>query len=215
MSESSNPIFDAVCQALESVSLNLPDGVLPDPALLQYYTFLNERKLFLEEDVDFPVMNMIKLIMRWNQEDKDIPVEQRKPIFIYIMSNGGYMSYMWAMLDAMLTSKTPIVTVNLGIAASAASLIFLAGSKRIMMPTSTVIIHEGFAEVAGEASKVVDATRNYKKELAKMKEFILARTKIPQQMLTKKARDDWYMNAETCIEYGVCHNVVESLDEIM
>ena len=215
MSEVSNPIFDAVRQVVENMQLELPDNTLPDPALLSYYAFLNERKLFLEEDVGFPIMEMIKLIMRWNQEDKDIPVEQRKPITIYIMSDGGYMSFMWAMLDAMLTSKTPIITVNLGVAASAASLIYLAGSKRLMMPTATVIIHEGSTEVAGDANKVMDATRNYNKELAKMKEFILARTSIPPRVLNKKAKDDWYIDAATCLEYGVCHKIVQSLDEIM
>lgn len=215
MSEVSNPIFDAVRQVVESMQLELPDNTLPDPTLLQYYAFLHERKMFLEEDVGFPIMDMIKLVMRWNQEDKDIPVEQRKPITIYIMSDGGYMSYMWAMLDAMLTSKTPIITVNLGVAASAASLIFLAGSKRLMMPTATVIIHEGSTEVAGDANKVMDATRNYNKELAKMKEFILSRTSIPQRVLNKKAKDDWYIDAATSLEYGLCHKVVESLDEIM
>ena len=215
MSEVSNPIFDAVRQVVENMQLELPDNTLPDPALLSYYAFLNERKLFLEEDVGFPIMEMIKLIMRWNQEDKDIPVEQRKPITIYIMSDGGYMSYMWAMLDAMLTSKTPIITVNLGVAASAASLIYLAGTKRLMMPTATVIIHEGSTEVAGDANKVMDATRNYNKELAKMKEFILSRTQIPPRVLNKKAKDDWYIDANTCLEYGVCHKIVQSLDEIM
>jgi len=215
VSEVSNPIFDAVRQVVENMQLELPDNTLPDPALLSYYAFLNERKLFLEEDVGFPIMEMIKLIMRWNQEDKDIPVEQRKPITIYIMSDGGYMSYMWAMLDAMLTSKTPIITVNLGVAASAASLIYLAGTKRLMMPTATVIIHEGSTEVAGDANKVMDATRNYNKELAKMKEFILSRTQIPPRVLNKKAKDDWYIDANTCLEYGVCHKIVQSLDEIM
>ena len=215
MSEVSNSVFDAVRQVIESMQLELPDNTLPDPALLSYYAFLNERKLFLEEDVGFPIMEMIKLIMRWNQDDKDIPVEQRKPIIIYIMSDGGYMSYMWAMLDAMLTSRTPIITVNIGMAASAASLIFLAGSKRLMMPTATVIIHEGSTEVAGDANKVIDATRNYNKELAKMKEFILSRTSIPKRELNKKAKDDWYIDSATCLEYGLCHKVVESLDEIM
>ena len=215
MSETNNPIFDAVRHVMEGIGIELPDNTLPDPSLLQYYAFLSERKLFLEEDVGFPIMDMIKMIMRWNQEDKDIPVEQRKPITIYIMSDGGYMSFMWAMLDAMLTSKTPIVTVNLGVAASAASLVFLAGSKRLMMPTATVIIHEGSTEVAGDANKVMDATRNYNKELAKMKEFILSRTSIPPRVLNKKAKDDWYIDAATALEYGLCHKVVESLDEIM
>lgn len=181
MSEVSNPIFDVVRQVVEGMEVELPDATLPDPAMLNYYAFAKDRKLFLEEDVGFPIMEMIKMIMRWNQEDKDVPVEQRKPIIIYIMSDGGYMSYMWAMLDAMLTSVTPIVTVNLGVAASAAALIYLAGSTRLMMPTATVVIHEGSTEVAGDASKVMDAMKNYDKEIDKMKTFILSRSQIPPE----------------------------------
>ena len=215
MNQANNPMFDAVRQIMEGMELQLPDTSLPDPTMLNYYTFANERKLFLEEDVGFPIMEMIKMIMRWNQMDKDVPVEQRKPIIIYIMSDGGYMCYMWAMLDAMLTSKTPIITVNLGVAASAASLIFLAGSKRYMMPTANVIIHEGSTELAGDANKVMDAIKNYDIELAKMKAFILSRTSITPRVMKNKSKDDWYIDAKTCLEYGVCHKIVESLDEIM
>ena len=215
MKEVNSPVLDAVHTILEGMQLELPDNTLPDPTMLNYYAFAKERKLFLEEDVGFPIMEMIKMIMRWNQEDKDIPVDQRKPITIYIMSDGGYMSYMWAMLDAMLTSKTPIVTVNLGIAASAASLIFLAGSKRYMMPTATVIIHQGSAEIGGDAGKVMDYVKNYDKEVAKMEKYILARTQIPKRVMSNKRKDDWYIDAATCMEYGVCHRVVETLDEIM
>lgn len=215
MNQASNPVFDAVRQIMETMELQLPDSSLPDPATLNYYAFAAERKLFLEEDVGFPIMDMIKMIMRWNREDKDVPVEERKPIIIYIMSDGGYMCYMWAMLDAMLTSKTPIITVNLGVAASAASLIYLAGSKRYMMPTANVIIHEGSTELAGDANKVMDAIKNYDSELAKMKTFILSRSNIPPRELKKKHKDDWYLDANTCLEYGVCHKIVESLDEIM
>lgn len=33
--------------------------------------------------------------------------------------------------------------------------------------------------------------------------------------MNKKRNDDWYIDAKTCLEYGVCHKVVQSLDEIM
>lgn len=215
MSELNNPFYDVIRQVLEGVQLELPNAVLPDPAKLNYYAFANDRKLFLEEDVGFPVMNMIKMIMQWNKEDAQIPVDDRKPIVIYIMSEGGYLSYMWAIIDAMLASKTPIITVNMGIAASAASLIYLAGSKRYMMPSSTVVIHEGSTEVGGDAGKVMDAIKNYDKEITKMKDFILNRSQIPSKMLNKKRKDDWYIDVATCLEYGVCHKIVETIDEII
>lgn len=160
-------------------------------------------------------MEMIKLILRWNMEDKDVPVEKRKPIILYIMSDGGSLAYMWSMIDAMLASKTPIITVNLGIAASAAALIYIAGARRLMMPTATVIIHEGSAEMAGDASKVLDAANNYNEEIKKMRDFILKRTSITTRLMNKKRKDDWYIGAEECLEHGVCHKVVASLDEII
>lgn len=215
MSELNNPFYETLQQVLNGAQLELPKTVFPDPAELNYYVFANDRKLFLEEDVGFPVMEMIKMIMRWNKEDKDIPVEERKPITVYIMSDGGYLSYMWALVDVMLTSQTPIITVNTSIAASAASLIFLAGSKRYMMPSSTVVIHEGSTEVGGDAGKVMDAIKNYDKEIAKMKDFILKRSTIPSKVLNKKSKDDWYIDAATCLEYGVCHKIVETIDEII
>lgn len=215
MSEVSNPIFDVVRQVVEGMEVEIPDTTLPDPAMLNYYTFAKDRKLFLEEDVGFPIMEMIKMIVRWNKEDKDVPIEQRKPITIYIMSDGGYLTYMWAMLDVMLTSQTPIKTVNLGMAASAAALIYLAGSTRLMMPSSTVVIHEGSTEVAGDASKVMDAMKNYDQEINKMKAFILSRSAIPPKVMKQRRKDDWYIDAKTCLEYGVCHKIVESLNEIM
>jgi len=215
VSEVSNPIFDAIRQVVEGMELELPDTTLPDPSMVNYYMFEKDRKIFLDSDVGYPIMDMIKLILRWNLEDKDVPVEQRKPITLYIMSDGGSLAYMWSMIDVMLASKTPITTVNLGIAASAASLIFMAGSTRLMMPTATVIIHEGSAEMAGDASKVLDAAKNYDKEIAKMREFILERTQIPPKLMNKRRKDDWYIDSKFCLENGVCHKVVESLDEII
>ena len=215
MNEQKNPIVQAMEEALENVQLKLPDMTCPDPSTINYYVFETDRKLFLETDVGYPIMEMIKLIMRWNQEDKDVPVEQRKPIIIYIMSDGGSLAYMWSMIDAMIASKTPIYTVNLGIAASAAALIFLAGSKRYMMPTAMTIIHEGSVEMAGDANKVFDAANNYSEEIKKMRDYILKRTSIPTRLMNKKQKDDWYIDAKTCMEHGVCHHVVESLDEIV
>lgn len=210
-----NPIYEAVKQALENVTIELPDPTLPDPAMINYYLFEKDRKFFLDQEIGYSVMEMIKLIMRWNLEDKDIPVEERKPITIYIMSEGGLLSYMWTLIDIMLISKTPIITVNVGVAGSAAALIYLAGSKRYMLKQAITVIHQGSTEVIGDASKVMDAVDNYKVELNKMRQYILDRTNITTKLFNKKNKDDWYIDADSCLEYGICHNIVETLDEII
>lgn len=210
-----NPLYELVQQVLENICFELPDQTLPDPSMINYYVLENDRKLFLDQNVGYPIMEMIKLIMRWNMEDVNKPIEERKPIIIYIMSEGGSLTYMWSMLDAMLASKTPIITVNMGLAASSAALIFMAGSKRYSMSKAITVIHQGSAEVAGDASKIMDAVNNYKLELDKMRTYILSRTNIPEKLFNKKNKDDWYLDAGECLTYGVCDKIVETLDEIM
>lgn len=189
--------------------------VLPNPDEVSYYVLEKERKYYLDFDIEEDTMSLHRMILRWNMEDAGIPPEQRKPIWIYIFSSGGYLSYMWALVDLIALSKTPVYTVNLGQAASAASLIYLAGHKRFMLPHAKVLIHEGSASVSGDALKVQDAAESYKKELKAMKEYILERTDIPRTQLMKKRNNDWELDAAYCLENHVCDAVINNLDEVL
>lgn len=215
MNEQKNPLVEAMEEALENAQLVLPDTSFPDPSVINYYTFENDRKFFLDAEIGPTALELVKLIIRWNKEDEGVPVEDRKPITIYIMSPGGSLAYMWSLIDIMLLSETPITTVNMGIAASAAALILLAGNKRYALPASTVIIHEGSAELGGEASKVMDAASNYYAELKRMREFILKRTKISSRLMTQRSKDDWYIDAQGCLEHGICDKIVDSIHDVM
>ena len=207
---------DLVLQIMEEIGLDPQKAsALPDPDMVNYYVFEKERKLFLETEVECSVMEIVKLILRWNLEDQGKPVTERKPITLYIMSGGGSLFYMWTLIDVMLASKTPVTTVNLGLAASAASLIFLAGSKRLMLKNAIVVIHQGSNEISGDASKILDTVDNYKAELEKMRAYILERTNIPVRLFNKKNKDDWYIDAKTCLEHGVCDTIVDNIDQIM
>ena len=148
-------------------------------------------------------------------EDKGKPVEERKPIRIYLMNYGGDIDAMWSFVDMMNLSKTPIYTINMGQCASAAGIIFMAGHKRIMMPNATVMIHEGSGAFSGDANKVMDHVESYKATIKKMKEFILSNTRIEAKLLNKKRNADWEIDAQFCLEYGVCDQIAETLDDII
>ena len=160
-------------------------------------------------------MSLHRMILRWNMEDEGKPVEERKPIHIFIMSPGGYLSYMWMIVDAIRASTTPVYTVNIGMAASSAALIFIAGHKRFMSKNASVLFHEGSAELSGDAMKIMDASESYKKALKRMKEHILANTKISKQLMNKYLHNDWEIESEQCLEYGVCDAIIETLDEVI
>lgn len=202
--------------AVELVS-QLQADVVPDPETVSYYVLEKERKIYLDMDVGDSVMGIQRMIMRWNMEDKrnGKTKETAEPIWLYIMSYGGDLDYMWVLIDAIKTSIAPVYTVNLGVAASAAALIFVCGDKRFMTEHATVVIHEGSAQLAGDAIKVQDAADTYKLQLKQMKEFILEHTEIPKTQLMKKRSNDWTLNAEYCLKNKVCDRIITDMSEIL
>lgn len=204
----------AIPEAVKMIVRQMDPG-LPIPDLVSYYVLENDRKLYLDSDVDNNVLNIQRLILRWNMEDAGKPAEERKPIYLYIFSPGGDVDMMWSLIDTIEASETPVFTVNMGVAASAAGLIFLAGHKRYMLSRSRVVIHEGSARMSGDAVKVMDAGESYKKTLKQMREYILKRTEINASVLNKQKCHDWELDARYCLEHGVCEVIVEKLNDII
>lgn len=189
--------------------------VLPIPDEISYYVLEKDRKIYLDVDVSPDIMAIQRMILRWNMEDRGIDPKERKPIHIYIMSYGGDLNYMWSTIDMIQTSETPIYTVNVGQADSAAALIFMSGHKRFMMPRAVVVIHEGHASASGDSTKFLDASDSYRQELKRMKEYILTRTQIPPRLLSKKRNNDWEIDSAQCLEYHICDAVIDNLSEII
>ena len=123
---------------------------------------LKERRLYINSEIDDAVIDTIVFhIMNYNREDKGIDAKDRKPIILYINSPGGSVYSGYALISTMQCSKTPIYTVNQGMCASMAFLIFLAGSKRFSMCNSTFLMHDGSNGIGFEsASKLRDMIKN-------------------------------------------------------
>lgn len=105
---------------------------------------MQQRKIWLHDEIDIEtVSGAIHNIYQYNREDADLPVEGRKPILLYIASNGGSVDAGFALIDAIQTSKTPVYTINTGYWYSMGFLIGLAGKKRFAMPNATFLMHDG------------------------------------------------------------------------
>ena len=71
---------------LEPIALDLGklgNTVLPGSAEYEYYLDLNDRILYIDFDIDNNLTDYSRRIIRWNREDKDIPVED----FVKFMQN--------------------------------------------------------------------------------------------------------------------------------
>ena len=81
-------------------------------------------------------------------------IEAEKPITVSMKTNGGDWTEGMAMHDAMLALTNPITILNYTHARSMSSLMFQAANKRIMMPHSTFMYHEGTFGVEGTWKQV-------------------------------------------------------------
>lgn len=214
MNGNSLPITLAdLAEQLSELTNNPANATLPAPEIVTYYRFESDRKFCLDLMVDFSAIELVKTIIWYNIQDKGIPTEERKPIWLYIMNYGGDADCGWSLISTILASETPIYTVNLGVCASAAALIFMAGKKRYMFKNATVTIHEGSAQFSGDSTKVLDAGESYKAMLNHMREYITSRTNIPAKLLAKKRNNDWELSSEDCLKYGVCDAVISTISE--
>lgn len=190
---------------------------LPDPYLLSYHEQAENRTIWLDRELDAEGSEIVKKIMRWNTEDKDmeLPVEQRKPIRVVLMSPGGDIYAMLAILDAIMLSQTPVYTYVVGQAASAACVLLLSGHKRYAFPHSHAMWHSGSAGMSGTMGQIQDVTKHLDIVEDQMSKFLLDKTNITAKQLKKYKDRDWYFTADQMLEYGMVDAIVESLDEIL
>lgn len=200
----------------ELVACGSPDTMkLPALDMLNTYSLRSQRRWWLDVSIDCDVLALERQILLWNAEDQDMIVDMRQPIWLYIMNFGGEVEYEQSLIDLMDASITPIYTVNMGVCASAAAEIFTAGRKRFMMKNARTMFHQGFIQTQGDAQKVNNAMADYNRQLEKAKMFLLARTKIPAELYEQHKYDDWFLDSEECLKYGVCDKIVSTLEDIL
>ena len=185
---------------------------LPDPGLLGYYRDEQDRVFWIEGVIEDNLFEISKLILRYNKEDKDIPIEQRKPIKIFINSPGGDLDTTLAFVGLIQISKTPIWTINTCWAYSAAGLILMAGHRRFALPNTECLIHSGSGQMGGTFEQTAEQMKNYKYLVDKMRDFILSKTKIDQKLFKKNSQKDWYIYTDEMLTLGVVDELVDDLD---
>lgn len=200
-----NKMLVAIPESIENLQL-------PNPDLLTYYKDEQDRVLWIEGEINDGLFEFSKMILRYNIEDKNIPVEERKPIKIFINSPGGDLDSTLAFIGLMNISKTPIWTIDACWAYSAAGLILMAGHKRYALPNTECLIHSGSGQLGGSYEQTTEQMKNYKYLVDKMRDFILSKTKIDQKLFKKNSQKDWYIYDNDMLELGIVDEIIGDLD---
>ena len=171
--------------------------------------FINDRVLVFNNNIDDNVIeDIIMYIIKWNKEDKNLPIEKRKKIRLYISSPGGNTFDGNILSNVILQSKTPIIGIALDLCASAAYYAFLACDERIAFQETSFLQHEGEISIENSRSKAKQTAEFFDSMEDKAKQFILSRTNITSELYDQVYDNEFWMDAEKAKELGVIHKII-------
>lgn len=132
------------------------------------------------------------------------------PIFLHINSMGGELFSSFAVADTIerISSLTPVVTVIEGAAASGATLISTAGSRRLMRKNAYMLVHELSDGHWGKFSYLKDQMENNETFMKTIKEWYASKTKIPNKDMDKILSHDLWWNSKQCLKYGLVDQII-------
>lgn len=193
----------------------LMETSLPDPTLLEYYRRLQKREILWNDDIDDTTIDIAMYIKKWNEEDKGKGVEERKPIKIFINSDGGSLDTIMHIIDMILLSKTPVITIGMGRVYSAGGLLLMAGHKRYIFNHTSCLIHDGSSGAIGSVGKLLDNLKFTEAFEQRVKQYITSQTRITSEMYEDNYRRDWFFFSDDMIRLGIADEVVADIDTIL
>lgn len=201
------------------MELLLPAGLenlqLADPSLALFYNDLEQRIIWLDQEVDETCLDIIRNILRWNQEDKDKAPKDRKPIRLFFFSPGGDLEVNNALIDTITLSKTPIWGINVGRCYSAAAFIFLACHKRYCLASSQFLLHQGSGAFSGTYQEILPQVMAYQEQIEKLAEFVAERSTYEMEEIAANITSDWYITADEGLEHNIYTKKVDCIEDLL
>ena len=182
------------------------DGDGPDLA----GRLLKSRSVLLSGEINKRLAERVIKQLILLEEDGDDPIR------VFIDSPGGDADAGYAIFDMLRFVNPPVVTIGMGLVASAAAIVLLAapGERRIGLPNSHYLIHQPLSGIRGVATEIEIHARELEKLRSKINEMIAAET---GQSLEKVERDtdrDYWLSADEAQEYGLVSRIIASRSEL-
>lgn len=139
--------------------------------------------------------------------------DSKAEITMFINSGGGEVTSGLALLDTMEAIPCPIRTVCTGMAASMASLLFMAGAQRDLLPHSQVMIHDPLIAggLGGSALSIKAHSENLMRTREIIAEVISKHTGHAMDEVYEATSYDHYFEAQEAIDWGLADRIITAL----
>ncbi|MBO5502029.1 MAG: ATP-dependent Clp endopeptidase proteolytic subunit ClpP [Clostridia bacterium] len=171
-----------------------------------YSRLLKDRIIFLSGEIDDDTANLVvaqMLFLEMENPDADIS--------LYINSPGGSVTAGMAIYDTMNYIKCNVHTVVIGMAASMAAFLLMAGEKgkRLALPNSEVMIHQPLGGASGQATDVAIRAEWLLKTKEKMTRLMAEMSGQDIEKVKQDVERDYFMSAEEALKYGIIDEIYQ------
>jgi len=170
-----------------------------------YSRMLKERIVFLTGPIDDAVASVVTAQLLFLEADNP-----EKDISFYINSPGGVVTSGLAIYDTMQYIRPDVSTLCIGQAASAGSLLLMAGApgKRFCLPHARVMIHQPSGGFRGQATDIEIHAKEILDLRARLNQLYADHTKQDVKIIDANMERDNFMSADQAKEFGLVDEVV-------
>ena len=172
-----------------------------------YSRLLKERIIFLTGPIDDNIASLVCAQLLFLESENP-----KKEISFYINSPGGIVWSGLAVYDTMQYISSKIMTICIGQAASAASLLLTAGEKdmRFSLPNSRIMIHQPSGGYQGQVTDLEIQTNEIIKTKKRLNQIYAKHTGKNIREVELIMERDKYFSPEEAIRFGLIDKIVKN-----
>ena len=172
-----------------------------------YSRLLKERIIFLTGPIDDNIASLVCAQLLFLESENP-----KKEISFYINSPGGIVWSGLAVYDTMQYISSKIMTICIGQAASAGSLLLAAGEKdmRFSLPNSRIMIHQPSGGYQGQVTDLEIQTNEIIKTKKRLNQIYAKHTGKNIKEVELIMERDKYFSPEEAIKFGLIDKIVKN-----
>jgi len=172
-----------------------------------YSRLLKERIIFLTGVIDDNVASLICAQLLFLESENP-----KKEISFYINSPGGIVWSGLAVYDTMQYIASKIMTICIGQAASAGSLLLASGENdmRFSLPNSRIMVHQPSGGYQGQVTDIEIQTEEFVKTKKKLNEIYSKHTRKNLKEVEQIMERDKYFSPQEAIQFGLIDKIIEN-----
>lgn len=177
-----------------------------------YSRLLKERIIFITGPIDDNVSSLVVAQLLFLESENP-----EKEIFMYINSPGGVVTAGLAMYDTMQYIKSPIVTICIGQAASAGSLLLVAGEagRRYALPHSRIMTHQPSGGVQGQVTDILIHAQEIQGMKHMLNDIYVRHSGQTKAFIDDMMERDKFMSPKEALKLGLIDKIIEKRDLIL